>query len=154
MPTEERQPAPLQHDARQDLLRQVGGALELVPAADSVREREQRVLGNLAGRLGPGGLDAVEALGPVGHGSVAALADVGDDGLDAAHASIRSTGTSRIERARRFESRQEAPDVGGGDERVDRDHPGLGQRDDARRARPRNQVADLPERASGAFSIR
>ena len=94
-----RDPPPLELDARLDLHAEVGRTLRFVPAVDTAREREHGLLGQLP--LGPGArrLDAVELERPFPERLVAAVADVGDDLRDAAHPSIRSTGTSRIDEA-------------------------------------------------------
>ncbi len=91
-----RDPAPLEHDARLDLELDVARTLRLVPAADAVGERQQRLarqqlgLGDRAGRR-----HAVQFQCPLAHGVEAAHLDV----LDDVHETIRSTGTSRIDDA-------------------------------------------------------
>ena len=149
MPTErERHPAPLELDARArpraGSRRGAGARASAAPRrrARGARPRESR---RPARRRR---LDAVERAAPSRHaprrrarGRRATIV------VDAAHASIRSTGTSRIDDAARgLEPREQPPDVGGGDERVHRDHARLGERDDARRARAGDELADLLER--------
>src|SRR5581483_4343797 len=92
----ERQPAPLQQHPGLDLELEVVRPLRLVPPADAVGEREQRLARKELGlRDGTRGLGAVEPQRPLAHGLLAALTYV----LDDAHRSIRSTGTTRIENA-------------------------------------------------------
>ena len=92
-----RHPAPLELDARCNLEADVGRTLELVPAADRIREREQRRGRQPVGRLGAGGCGVVQAKRPFPQCGVSTFADVAHDHFDFAHASILSTGRSRIE---------------------------------------------------------
>ena len=92
----QRNPAALEHDAGLDLELDVARPLSLVPAADAVGQRQQRLARQQLGlRHCARRLDAVELERPLAHGVEAALLDVVDD----LHEIIRSTGTSRIDEA-------------------------------------------------------
>ena len=117
------------------------GPLRLVPAADAVGEREQRVARRqLSARPRRARrLDAVELDAPSGDTAASpSRLIVLDDGrrADTSSGHPLDTGTTRIDEAPAASSsgssRQTSAD---GHERVHRDHPRLGERQHARRAR-------------------
>ena len=150
----ERHPAALEHDARLDLERDVGGPLRLVPAAHAVGELEQRLarqprrVGDRARRL-----DTVELERPLVAPPSSPRSLISADDR---HAAIRSTGTIRIDEPPAASScGQQAPDLRRRDERVHRDHARLGERQHARRRaerRARRSRATPPPARSASRS--
>ena len=148
----ERQPAALEQHARLHLKRDVGRALRLVPAADAVGEREQRLARQ---RLG---VAAARAAGSApsnssAHSRTAArrALDVGDD-RHADHPLDRDDEDRRG--ARGLQSRQQPPDLGGrGRARARRPFrpPPAAARSGSAAARARRRAASD---ASGALNIR
>ena len=72
------------------------------------------------------------------------------------HGRIFSMGSTRMPEApARLEPGQQAPDLVGADDGVDRDHPGVGERDHRRRLEARAAASSSsPSLAAGAFIIR
>ena len=147
----ERHPAPLEHDAGLDLERDVGAAA--APRASGARGRRARAAPRAAAS------PARRARAPARRRRARAPTRARPSSparLDLARrcviAVIRSTGTSRIDDAPAASScGQQPPDVGGGHERVHGDHPRLGERQHARRARA-DERADRVERRLAARS--